>query len=376
MKLAVFFTYGVSLKVWCDSGLIQREKLIYQEHLRRQVLDEVYWFTYGVDDGRYERMLKEKKQIPRNIGVIPMPGIFNFPLGKLLYSFLLPLIQRKVLKKVNGFKTNQFNGSWAAVLARWLYGKPLIVRGGFVLSYFIERQTRFRLKVRWYNLIEKIACCYCDALEISTHFGKGYLMKKHRIPADKITVLPNYIDTGLFYPGGEEKYHDRLIFVGRLSYQKNLYNLIDAISRSGLGLDIYGRGELENDLKTYVEEKKADVSFKGIIPNNALPDILRRYRHFILPSCYEGMPKTLLEGMACGLICIATDTAGINEIIEDGKDGYLIRGIASQDILFVLKKMQEMDSRDVPVRAVEKISKEYSLQKVADIEKSVFGCLQ
>ena len=50
-----------------------------------------------------------------------------------------------------------------------------------------------------------------------------------------------------------------------------------------------------------------DVKFNGVVANDKLPDILNEYKYYILASNYEGMPKTLLEAMACGNLCIGTN---------------------------------------------------------------------
>jgi hypothetical protein len=48
--LGLFFTRGVSLRQWIDSGLFDREVLIYQHHLSSHQFDEIIWFTYGILD--------------------------------------------------------------------------------------------------------------------------------------------------------------------------------------------------------------------------------------------------------------------------------------------------------------------------------------
>jgi len=67
MKLALFFSYGISAKLWKDKGLLAREKLIYEEVLKRGALDTVYWFTYGIDDKQLET------DVASGIEIIPMP---------------------------------------------------------------------------------------------------------------------------------------------------------------------------------------------------------------------------------------------------------------------------------------------------------------
>lgn len=56
-----------------------------------------------------------------------------------------------------------------------------------------------------------------------------------------------------------------------------------------------------------------------------IPDILKATDLFILPSRSEGTPAALIEAMAVGVPCIATDTGGIPEVIEDGQNGFLFQ---------------------------------------------------
>ena len=93
---------------------------------------------------------------------------------------------------------------------------------------------------------------------------------------------------------------DRIVYVGRLSKEKNLFNLLSALSTTGYQLDLYGDGELKDSLQSRAQKLGIDAQFKGVVSNSKLPLILNRYNYFILPSISEGMPKALIEAMACG----------------------------------------------------------------------------
>ena len=73
--------------------------------------------------------------------------------------------------------------------------------------------------------------------------------------------------------------------------------------------------------------KKYDLENKVIFAGNRsdIPDILKASNLFILPSRSEGTPAALIEAMAVGLPCIATDTGGIPEVIENGVNGFLFQ---------------------------------------------------
>jgi len=94
-------------------------------------------------------------------------------------------------------------------------------------------------------------------------------------------------------------------------------------------IDIFGEGELREDLEAFVRDKQIRASFHGCVLHDELPQIFSRYTYYVLPSYYEGLPKTLLEAMACGCVCIGTDVAGIGTIIEDGKTGFLAQACDS-----------------------------------------------
>lgn len=131
MTLSLFFTRGVSLEQWLKQGLFEREKLIYEEHLKQGNLDKVYWFTYGSEDRKLANRLKSENRLHKNIEVFEMPKVFNITkISSYLYSFFLPFIYRKELQKSNILKTNQTDGSWTAVISKKIYGKKLLYRTG------------------------------------------------------------------------------------------------------------------------------------------------------------------------------------------------------------------------------------------------------
>ena len=107
----------------------------------------------------------------------------------------------------------------------------------------------------------------------------------------------------------------------------------------------------------------------GVIENNRVPEILNNYKYYILASEYEGMPKTLLEAMACGLVCIGTNVEGINEIIKDKTTGYLSRSTNWEDIRNKIEEVQhEKNIEMVRKNAQDVIKKQYSLNVIVNLE--------
>jgi glycosyltransferase involved in cell wall biosynthesis len=375
MKLALFFTRDISLKLWVDTGLFDREKQLYEEHLRRGHFKKIYWLTYGTDDARIESELKAAGRLHPDIVVLPMARFFSGKWGCLLYSFLMPLFHRRWLKSADILKTNQMDGSWSAVIAKWLYRKPLVVRTGYTASLFAEKRANGKSK-RNYERVERFVYRHADIGIVASHADKRYICSKYHISLEKVEVLHNYINTAIFYPTDCEKYEDRTIFVGRLQPQKNLFNLIKAVSDNNLTLDIYGNGVLHDELLAQAKKLNARVNFMGVVDNNRLPEVLNRYRYYILPSFYEGTPKTLLEAMACGLVCIGTDVDGINEVIEDGVSGYLAHRTDAESVSEAIKKAMQLPHYFVAEEGVRRIRDKFSLEAVVEREKQIMAALQ
>lgn len=376
--LGVFFTRGVSLKQWVDSGLYDREVLIYQQHLRAGLFERIYWFTYGGADLGVATRLMEEGRLPRQIHVVQRPswiGCFGRA-ANLVYTLLMPLLAFRFLRKCNVFKTNQMDGAIAAVISAAMLRRPLYVRTGYTFSLFVGRiHAKNPLRRRFAWLTEYIAFRQCSASSVSSRFDRDYVAKRYALAGRAPVVVGNYIDTEAFRPRPEIDKLDRLVFVGRLSPQKNLNAAIAACAEAGIGLDIVGDGPDKRMLEETVSATEADVVWLGVVANERLPELLSRYRYFILPSLWEGMPKALLEAMAAGLVCIGTDTIGINEIIADGVTGHLSSGPSAQELTKAIRRAIEGDKERISKAATDLVVQNYSLTAIASKESEIFNSL-
>jgi len=311
----------MSLDKWFQNGTLQREIDIYNRLASN--FSKIFFFTYG-DEEEY----KYYKYLEKNIQIIPNTKKTN----DLLYSFIIPILYRKILSKCELFKTNQMRGSWTAYLSS-LRKNSFILRSGYTWSLFLERETKKRIfLLKIVQFIEGLMYKCCNLAFVSSKQDLSYIVRKYSINPNKIRVINNYVNTDHFKPIPMKKFVDRLLFVGRLEKQKNLLNLIDGLTNTSLSLDIIGEGSLKAILEEKAKKSKVKINFLGRVPSTELPKLMNKYKIFILPSYYEGMPKVLLEAMSCGLACVATNVPGSNEIIENRKNGILIDTCNSEDI--------------------------------------------
>ncbi|MGR3292441.1 MAG: glycosyltransferase family 4 protein [Candidatus Scalindua sp.] len=376
MKLALFFTRGVSLEQWVVSGLFDREKLIYERHIADGTLSQVHWFTYGHRDAAVaERLYTDEKLDPKII-VWPMPKCFALPkVGSWLYSFLLPLVHRHVIAEVDILKTNQMSGSWAAVIAKILYRKKLVVRTGYTWSMFAFRINPKGFKRVIIRIIERIAYLFSDEIIVSSCNDTEYLKKNYTFKKN-IVVIPNYIDTDVFKPLNMQKVVNSICFIGRLNKQKNLFSLLEAMVGLPYKLTIIGSGDNKESLEKYAKEKGIKVVFLNNIPNSELPEILNQNEVFILPSFYEGTPKALLEAMACGLSCIGSNVEGIREVIKHKENGYLCETDAESIRQAILEVLEDRTLQEnIGQNARRTILDDFSLEKCLEKEIALYELL-
>ncbi len=87
-----------------------------------------------------------------------------------------------------------------------------------------------------------------------------------------------------------------------------------------------GNGQEEDRLKQAIHERGLEnhVFLKGYLTGSALRQVYRSAQVFVLPSWQEGLPYSLLEAMAVGLPVITTSLRGMADIIEEGRNGYLV----------------------------------------------------
>jgi glycosyltransferase involved in cell wall biosynthesis len=163
--------------------------------------------------------------------------------------------------------------------------------------------------------------------------------KIRRLTKTKIVLIPNFVDTlhidELRNKLSNGKYvcgKVRILFVGRLHPVKRVDDLIHAFSfflkRSSCSakLVIIGDGPERERLQSLTKELSCaeSVVFTGFLPHDEVLRHMLSCDMLVLPSLEEGNPRTIIEGLACKIVIIATDVLGIRAIIQNGVNGILI----------------------------------------------------
>ena len=311
--LAFFFTGGVSLKNWESFRNLDREAARYNEFSK--FFRNIYFFTYGDS-----KDLEYKIKFPQNLFIFTN----KWKVPSKIYSFLLPFLYKKEIKEADILKTNQMNGSWAAVIAKKLYGKKLVIRCGFEWMRFSIFKKRSFLIMPIIFLLERFSYKNADLIILPTKEDQEFVSSKFKIAESKIKIIPNHVDINFFEPLKVKKEKNRIMAVARLEKQKNIFSLIEAmVGIPEAKLVVFGDGSLRKDLESFSKKLGVNITFKGSILQDNLPKELNKSQIFIQPSFFEGSPKSLIEAMACGLPCIGTNVPGIKDVLIHKENCYL-----------------------------------------------------
>jgi glycosyltransferase involved in cell wall biosynthesis len=361
--LILYLTYGSSLKKWNEFGILSRELSIYYE---LEKYYDIIIISYGNKDE--SKFIRNKS----NIKIIYNKTNLNL----ILYSLYLPIKYKDIFKKSNFYKTNQLWGAHVAIWVKLFINKPLILRQGFDFFKQTTRGHKNIIKILLYKIYEYISFRFCNLSIISTEKIKNDLIQRYKFIKNKIYVIPNYIVFNDFKVNElEEKSSYNFVFAGRLENEKNLFNLINAFKDlKDHNLLIIGNGSLEIYLKK-ISKNLNNVNFLDRQDQKILLNRIRLSDFFILPSLIEGHPKILIEAMSTGTLVISSCYDGINEIIENNKNGFIC-GFSSESIRESIKNILKYDKRKLY-----KISKEaqyfvrenYDLTKIVSMEKKVYN---
>jgi glycosyltransferase involved in cell wall biosynthesis len=216
-NFVLFFTGGVSLKTWAEVGNLDRELEIYKRLSKK--LKNVNMVTYGGKGDRvYAKDLGEINLLPTTWHNNPKLTILH-----LLLKYLPQIYKSDVLK------TNQIPGSEIPIWIKKHFGKKLIVRCGYLHSYFIKNQSKDQKAINEAIQLEKKAFSCADMGIVTSSWQRDIVIEQYNVEPAKIKVIPNYVITDVLKPHPEIQKKYDLIFVGRSGSQKNISNLLEAI---------------------------------------------------------------------------------------------------------------------------------------------------
>ena len=199
------------------------------------------------------------------------------------------------------------------------------------------------------------------------------------LKGQKITSIPNPIDTHIYKKGNKQEARQRLglpldkkliLFASQrvTNVNKGMSYLVDACRQLGdLTKDLCEVVILGGHAEEVLEQLPMKAHPLGYINDEQrVVDVYNAADVFVLPSLSENLPNTIMEAMACGVPCVAFKVGGIPEEIDHLKNGYVAAYRDAADLAKgIAWVLQEADYESLSSQAVHKVTHCYSQQSVA-----------
>lgn len=312
--LILFLTAGASLKEWHRVGFLSREAELYLQLLPH--MGSIAWVTYG-----RKSELDYQHLIP---GIEILYNRWKLPIQ--VYIQQMAWLHRAAFERATLFKSEQTGAVEAALHLSQHFGKRLIARSGFSLALFVQYEPHaYEASYESILALEKKSFTAAQQIVVTTDEMRQTAIQTHALSPDKIRVIPNFINTKRFLPSEKTGKKPLIVFVGRLTYQKNVENLLTAVAPlHNVDVEIIGSGELQDGLARRIQQENLQhVKLLGNIPNAELPAKFQQATLYVQPSHYEGHPKTIFEAMSSGLPVVVGNAPGIRQFIQHGETGWL-----------------------------------------------------
>ncbi len=201
------------------------------------------------------------------------------------------------------------------------------VKGSFSASLINSIATHYHRKKKFFDLIDTFVC---------TNQFMYNMMAEAGYPESKLVCIPTFTDTSHFSPTHKYAKKDYIAYCGRLTEIKGIHTLLDAyalLKKKGhkqIKLKIAGTGDkqyLQRCQQIISENDMAnDVELLGEVRNDNLPEFLAKALFSVIPSlCFENLPNSMLESMACGTPVIVSDIGSLSPCVDNGSNGLLFK---------------------------------------------------
>jgi glycogen synthase len=192
--------------------------------------------------------------------------------------------------------------------------------------------------------MEREGLTACDAIIAVSADMKKDILKSYDVPAKSVAVIHNGVDPAKYHPqkgtasfgkgsASIAKFGIKkpfVFFVGRLTRQKGVFDLVAAMDHAPKGTTLVlatgkpDTPEIEDELRRILKKMPNVVWIRDMLEDPDLVSLYNEATVFACPSVYEPFGIINLEAMACETPVVATRVGGIKEVVVDGETGLLV----------------------------------------------------
>ena len=259
----------------------------------------------------------------------------------------------------------------------------------------INSNEKFMVSFNWFlRIFEDRMLERSNRIIAVSDFTRRELLQYYKVKEAKIRVIHNGVDVDKFKPTtdklkaktelGFSPEDKAILSVGRLYARKGLFTLIESMALvtrkfKNAKLVIAGKG-LSDEMKKLVSYAtklgvRDNIIFTGYFPDKKLPKLYQAADIFAFSTFYENLPFAVLEALSTGLPVVTTNVGGIPEMIENGKNGFLVEPSNSRDladrILYYLE--HPAVASDMGLRARKTIENQFDWRLIVQKVVKVYG---
>jgi len=307
-------------------------------------------------------------------GAEPWADISNGTDGKFkgaLEALSLNLTQVKALQGTDIVHTHTWYVSMAGYLAKKLYDLPFVLTTHSLEPLRAWKAEQLGSGYAMSSWMERTAILDADAIIAVSRGTKADIQRAYpEVDPDRIYVIYNGIDLGEYQKTtqtealkhyGVDPATPYVLFVGRITRQKGVTHLVDAIRYLPADTQVVlcagapDTPEIATELRDKVETARKDhpriIWVEKMVTAQEKIQFYSNARVFCCPSVYEPFGIINLEAMACRAPVVASATGGIKEVVADGETGYLVP--FDQDPVTSFPRDPERFARDLAARISE-----------------------
>ena len=220
--------------------------------------------------------------------------------------------------------------------------RPNLGKVGFFKRYFISRSIREASEI----------------IAVSDYLGQSI---KNRWPFVNYKVIPNVVNTTIFYPGETQGDRGRILHISNLGFQKDPETLLDAlkiVKGKGIKFSLEVFGASAKCLRSFVPDPDLSgmITLHEEVPQEILAQHLRNADLLILYSRYETFGCVVIESNACGVPVIVADIPVMRELVTQNENGTLVKpGSAealAEGVAAILTKEKKFDKQKIAETAM------------------------
>jgi starch synthase len=305
------------------------------------------------------------------VGALPWEQISEGTDGKFkaaLETLSLNLTQVKALKAIDIVHTHTWYASMAGFWAKKLYDVPFVLTTHSLEPLRAWKAEQLGSGYAMSSWIERTAIMDADAVIAVSQGTKEDIVRSYpEVKSERVHVIYNGIDldeyqqttddTALKAYGVDPKI-PYVLFVGRITRQKGVTHLVDAIDYLPRDTQVVlcagapDTPEIAVEMRQKVAEarkrNKRIVWIEKMVTKREAIQLYSNARVFCCPSVYEPFGIINLEAMACHAPVVASATGGIKEVVVDNETGYLVP--FEQDPVTGFATQPEKFARDLATR--------------------------